>query len=76
MLALFSTFAILTVCFLTVQKYPFLGGLIAVIPVKIISTAIFSRDIDKLLPAVKGMLVGQFLVGIILLLFYIYLIKY
>jgi hypothetical protein len=67
MAALVLTIATLIMVFFVQKGHPFLAGLIAVIPVKIIATSFMAHESGGLIEAVRGMLVGQFLWGFILL---------
>jgi len=67
MAALVLTIATLIVVFLVQKGNPYLAGLIAVIPVKIIATSFITYESGGLTEALRGMLVGQFLWGFILL---------
>ena len=76
MIQLFSVIASVMLIFV-VQKYsPLASGFIAVIPVKIIATALFSYQdggTSAMLESLKGVLIGQFTVGFVLLFIYAYL---
>lgn len=60
-----------------VQKVsPFAAGLLAVVPIKIIGTALMTVESggrESLLAATKGMLIGQFVWGFLLLAVYLML---
>ncbi len=77
MYALLATIIILIIIFFLSGKNPFIAGLVAVIPVKIIATGFinYSNGSDNFLAAIKGMLIGQFLWGFILLIIYLLIYK-
>ncbi len=54
---LISLIAVICVIYLLVDKHPFLAGLVAMIPVKILS-ALYFRGTD-ILPVVNGLLLGS-----------------
>lgn len=73
MTSLILTIAVVIVVFFF-RGNPFLAGLIAVIPVKILGAAAITFEQggnDSLIQAIKGMLVGQFLWGFALLIVYL-----
>ena len=70
MISLITTMALLILVYSVQKTDPLLAGLLAVIPVKIIGTAMMSHEtggVQHLLEAVKGMLIGQFVWGFMLL---------
>jgi len=76
MYSLLATIALLILIFLIGAKQPFIAGLLAVIPIKIIGTALITSETggrDSLQASVHGMLVGQFAWGFILLGTYLYI---
>jgi len=57
---------------------PFIAGLMAVIPIKIVATALFASKHggeEHLIVAIKGMLIGQFVWGFVLFVTYIYMVS-
>ena len=76
MIALIGTIALLILAFFVSRHSPLLAGLIAVIPVKIIGTSLMvfeNGDSQQLHKAIEGMLIGQFVIGFILLSAWVYL---
>lgn len=67
MFSLIATLVIVIACFFLAKDHPFLAGLLAVVPVKILSMVVFSLQEETLYPAIKGMLIGQFFWGFLLL---------
>lgn len=62
--------AILTVIFFVQKSNPLIAGLLVAIPVKIVGTAFMANETggkEHLMQAVSGMLIGQFVWGLILL---------
>jgi hypothetical protein len=53
------------------EKYPVVAGLIAVIPIKIICTSLFAYERGVFYESLKGILIGQFTIGFILLIIYL-----
>jgi hypothetical protein len=71
MLSLILTILILMLVYFVQQWHPFLAGVLAVTPVKIMATAIMTLEEgghERLHEAIGGMLVGQLAWGTILLL--------
>lgn len=73
MLSLILT-VILLICIYALQKYTaapaYIAGLLAVIPIKIIGTAMISIETGgktMLISAIQGILIGQFIWGVTLL---------
>lgn len=75
MVQLFSLLFVITLIFYVQKEHPILAGFVAVIPIKIICTSIFALNNGNLRESVGGMLIGQFIVGFILLGVYVYLSK-
>jgi len=76
MLTLLATVAVIVCCYFLQQGSPFLAGLLAVVPVKIIGTAAMSFEgggIERLSTALEGMLIGQFAWGAVLLVVYLWI---
>lgn len=68
--SLLLTMAALFVVYLLSSGHPFVAGLVAVIPIKIIGTTLITSEVggrESLAEAVSGMLVGQFAWGFVLL---------
>lgn len=75
MIALIGTILLLIVVFFVSRHSPWLAGLIAVIPIKIIGTSLMvfeNGDTQQLHKTVEGMLIGQFVIGFILLAVWFY----
>ena len=68
---LLSLLIIITAIYFVQGYSPILAGIMAVIPIKIISTAIFAHNGDVLKESLGTMLIGQFVVGFILLAVYL-----
>jgi len=73
MWTLISTLCILIIIYLIADKVPFLAGILAVIPVKIIGAALIAHESNVLIQTIEGMLIGQFIWGFILLGVYLWL---
>lgn len=76
MIALLGTIALLVLAFFVSRHSPMLAGVISVIPVKIvgISLSVFETGgTQQLHKALEGMLIGQFVIGFILLTTWIYI---
>lgn len=76
MISLVTTVVVLVIVFFVQKQNPFLAGLLAVIPVKIIGTALMTMESggkESLMIATKGMLIGQFVWGFVLLIGYLVL---
>ena len=71
MLQLISILFIVTFIYFIQAKYPVMAGLVAVIPIKIICTSMMAIDSGVLKESIGGMLIGQFTVGVILLIIYL-----
>ena len=70
MLSLVMTIMILIAVFFVQHWHPFLAGILAVTPVKILATSMITLEtggIERLHEAIGGMLVGQLLWGAVLL---------
>lgn len=67
MISLVGTILLIIAAFFLSKSYPFAAGFIAVIPIKIVATSLFAHDVGNLEPAIRGMLIGQFLWGFMLL---------
>jgi len=70
MISLFISILLLTVIFFVSREYPYLAGILAIIPVKILSASFIAFELgqkEQLFITVKSMLIGQFLVGFVLL---------
>lgn len=75
MITLLGTIALLIIAFFVARHSPLLAGLIAVIPIKIIGTSLMvfeNGDISQLYKAIEGMLIGQFVIGFVLLAVWFY----
>ncbi len=75
MLSLFLTLFVVILVYM-LRSTPFVAGLVAVIPVKILAASIFTYQTSSLkgfIEAVQGMLVGQFFWGFVLLAVYLVL---
>lgn len=59
MIALILSILILVGVFFLQRANPWLAGVIAVIPVKIVATALMAPDRSTLMGSVQGMLAGQ-----------------
>lgn len=68
---LISVLIIITLIYALQGRYPVIAGVLAIIPIKIISTAIFAYDRDVFKESIGVMLIGQFIVGFILLFIYL-----
>jgi len=78
LITLIITILIIIAIFFAQRLDPFIAGLMAVVPIKIIATALFTSKHggeEHLVIAIKGMLIGQFVWGFILLITYIYIIN-
>lgn len=76
MMTLIITILILILCYVLSDLNPFVAGLIAVIPIKIIGVGLMSFETGArvaLMSSISGMLIGQFIIGFILLGLYVYL---
>jgi hypothetical protein len=70
MLSLFLTVLVLLGVYLVQQWHPFLAGILAVAPVKILATAMMTLEdggTERLHEAIGGMLIGQVAWGALLL---------
>jgi len=79
MISLSITVILLFVIYFIQKMNPFVAGLLAVVPIKIFGTALMSMESggkESLLVATKGMLIGQFVWGLILAAGYLLLRKY
>ena len=73
MVSLITVIAILVACYFLQGTWPFVAGLLAVVPVKIVATALMALESGggaRMQEAVEGMVIGQFAVGVLLLVFY------
>ena len=72
MTSLILTVSVLIIAYFLQRGNPVLAGLVAVIPVKIIGVALISYETSTahLTQAIKGMLIGQFAWGFVLLIVY------
>ena len=73
MISLIGSIILLVIAYFVSRYNPFFAGLIAVIPIKIIGTALIANEVGGLVQAIQGMLIGQFAWGFILLLIYFYI---
>ena len=74
MISLILVIAILVIAYFLQSGHPYLAGLVAVIPVKIIGVALMSFESGGMLRlsvAIEGMLVGQLVWAVVLLFVYI-----
>ena len=71
MVQLVSVLLVIILIYFIQGRYPVVAGLVAVIPIKIICTSIMAIDKGVLKESICGMLIGQFVVGIILLIIYL-----
>lgn len=70
MIAFLLTILLLTVVFFIQKWNPLVAGLLAVIPIKIIGTSLMVLEggsTVELTKAIEGMLIGQFVIGFVLL---------
>lgn len=76
MWTLIATIIILIISYF-IQKYkPFIAGFLAVIPIKIVGTMLMANENggrDLMIKSIGGMIIGQFSIGILLLVFYLWL---
>jgi len=74
MTQLISLLVIIVLIYFVQKHSPLLAGLMAVIPIKIIATTMFSYNEggrESTVEAMKGMLIGQFVVVFVLLAVYL-----
>ena len=63
--------AVIVLIYFLMRLNPFLAGLAAMIPVKIISALIFAKNLDVLSSALNGLLIGSFITTFCLFLLWI-----
>lgn len=73
MLALIVSIILMVAVFFVQKTNPFIAGLMAVIPIKILGTAWMAPGSDSLVRSIEGMLIGQFLIGFALLAAWLFL---
>lgn len=74
--ALIATLLLIIISFFVQKISPFWAGIIAVIPIKILAVSIFSythNGITALEKTTKGMILGQFFWGVVLLFLLIFI---
>lgn len=76
MITFIVTIVVLTIALITQSKFPLIAGFIAVIPIKILSTAIMGYEhagLSHMREVIGGMLVGQTLWAFMLVVVYLYI---
>ncbi len=74
MSSLILTIIVIVLIYFVQNTNPYIAGLLAVVPVKIMGTALFTFESggkEHLIQAVSGMLIGQFVWSFILLVVYL-----
>jgi len=77
-ISLVATVALLLTIYFIQKLNPFIAGLLAVVPIKIVGTALMSVESggrESLMLSIKGMLVGQFAWGLALAIVYYVLLR-